>query len=334
MTGLMVRGLGSMTKPKIAFYWCASCGGCEESVLDLGEALLDLADQIDIVFWPIALDHKFEVITRLKDGELLATLINGAIRTEEQARLAILFRKKSKILIAHGSCAHTGGVVGLGNLHSDAELLQTIYVDLPTVENPGLLIPGSSSGPLPGEMELTQLHHPVLPLNRLVPVDYVLPGCPPTPELVESALRSLLDGSMPSPSSILGDSKALCDSCPRRPTLEEGIAIKRFKRLHEEAWDSETCFLTQHFVCMGPVTRGGCNARCIRGNMPCRGCFGSLDGVLDQSAKAVAFLAALMHAEEAREAGEVADTIPDLVGLVSQYGLAASVLRRKERGAC
>lgn len=322
-----------MTRPKIAFYWCSGCGGCEESVLDLGEGLLELADRMDIVFWPIALDYKLDDIARLEDGELLATLINGAIRTEEQGRLAMLFRKKSKHLIAHGSCAHTGGVVGLGNLHSNEDLLRTIYVDLPSVENPESLIPGSSSGPLPGEMELTQLHQPVLPLDHVVPVDYFLPGCPPTPELVENALRTLLGGSMPPRGGTLADSKALCDSCPRRPTLADGISIKRFKRLHEEGWDPDTCFLTQHFVCMGPVTRGGCKARCIRGNMPCRGCFGPLDGVRDQGAKAVACLAALMDVREVAEAAEVVDSLPDLLGLVSQYGLAASVLRRKEKGA-
>jgi len=27
-------------KPKVAFYWCASCGGCEEAVVDLAEDIL------------------------------------------------------------------------------------------------------------------------------------------------------------------------------------------------------------------------------------------------------------------------------------------------------
>ncbi|HAA02191.1 MAG TPA: oxidoreductase [Syntrophobacteraceae bacterium] len=322
-----------MTKPKIALTWFSSCGGCEESVLDLAEGLFELASRMDVVFWPIALDHKFEDVARLADQELLATLINGAIRTCEQEQLANLFRRKSQLLIAHGSCAHTGGVVGLGNLHSTAELLQTVYLDMPTVENPRSVIPGIDPDALPGEMVLTPLCHSVVPLNRVVPVDYYLPGCPPTPELVGRTLRMLLDGALPPLGSILADSKALCDTCPRRPTLVERIAIQRFKRLHEEEWDPEICFLTQHLVCMGPVTRGGCQARCINGNIPCRGCFGPLDGVADQGAKAVAFLAGLMDAEEGSQAARVVDTIPDLLGLVSQYALAASVLQRKEKGS-
>ena len=322
-----------MSKPKIALTWFSSCGGCEESILDLGEGLLELAGRMDIVFWPIALDYKLEDVARLDDGELLATLINGAIRTFEHSRQADLFRKKSKYVIAHGSCAHIGGVVGLGNLHSNTELLRTVYLDTSIVDNPRSLLPGLDPEPLPGDMELTPLRHSVAPLDRVVPVDYYLPGCPPPPELVEKTLRMLLDGTLPPIGSTLADSKALCDTCARRPTLPERIAIKRFKRLHEVPWDPGICFLTQHLVCMGPVTRGGCQARCINGNIPCRGCFGPPDGVHDQGAKAVAFLASLMDAEEAEEAAAVANTLPDLLGLVSQYGLAASVLQRKEKGA-
>jgi F420-non-reducing hydrogenase small subunit len=321
-----------MAKPKIAFTWFASCGGCEESILDLAEGLLELASRMDIVFWPIALDHKFEDVGRLDDQELLATLINGAVRTVEQNQQAIVFRKKSKYLIAHGSCAHTGGVVGLGNLHSNEKLVRTVYLEMPTVENPQSLLPGLDLGPLPGGMELSPLHHPVVPLNQVVPVDFFLPGCPPTPKLVEQALRMLLDGPIPPLGSILADSKALCDTCPRRPTLAGRITIKRFKRLHEGEWDPGICFLTQHLICMGPVTRGGCEARCINGNMPCRGCFGPTDGVQDQGAKAVSFLADLMDAEEVSDTAAVAASLPDLLGLVSQYGLAASVLRRREKG--
>ena len=45
-------------KPKVAFYWCASCGGCEESVVDLAEGILDVVDAVDIIFWPVAMDFK------------------------------------------------------------------------------------------------------------------------------------------------------------------------------------------------------------------------------------------------------------------------------------
>ena len=69
-------------KPKVAFYWCASCGGCEEAVLDLDEELLDVARRVDIVFWPVALDFK-EKDVEAHAGRLhpAISFINGAVRT-------------------------------------------------------------------------------------------------------------------------------------------------------------------------------------------------------------------------------------------------------------
>ena len=97
-----------MPKPKIALYWCASCGGCEESVVDLAEDILGVVETVDIVLWPVAMDFKKKDVEAMADGEILATMINGAIRTSEQEEMARLLRNKSAVMIAYGSCAHTG----------------------------------------------------------------------------------------------------------------------------------------------------------------------------------------------------------------------------------
>ena len=55
-------------KPEIALYWCASCGGCDETVVDLNEAVLDVVDLVDIVFWPVAMDFKVSDVAALQDG--------------------------------------------------------------------------------------------------------------------------------------------------------------------------------------------------------------------------------------------------------------------------
>jgi F420-non-reducing hydrogenase small subunit len=48
-----------MSKPKVGFYWCASCGGCEEAVVDLAEGMSSKSSRlVDIVFWPVALDFQ------------------------------------------------------------------------------------------------------------------------------------------------------------------------------------------------------------------------------------------------------------------------------------
>ena len=84
-----------MSKPKVAFYWCASCGGCEEAVVDLGEDILKVVEAVDILFWPVALDFKRKDVEALQDGELAATFINGAVRSTEQEEMTELLRKKS-----------------------------------------------------------------------------------------------------------------------------------------------------------------------------------------------------------------------------------------------
>ncbi len=123
-------------KPKIALYWCSSCGGCEESVIDLAEDILEVAAAVDIVFWPVAMDFKYEDVAAIDDGEIAATLINGAIRMGEQEHMAKILRKKSRLLIAHGSCAHLGGVVGLGNFYTREDVLSRSYEEVPTIRNP------------------------------------------------------------------------------------------------------------------------------------------------------------------------------------------------------
>ena len=87
-----------MTKPKIGLYWCSSCGGCEESVVDLAEDILTVVEAVDIVFWPVAMDFKYADVEAMQDEEIVATLINGAIRTDEQEHIAKLLRKKSKLI--------------------------------------------------------------------------------------------------------------------------------------------------------------------------------------------------------------------------------------------
>ena len=70
-------------KPKVAFYWCSSCGGCEEAVVDLAEQILDVVAAVDIVFWPVAMDFKKSDVEAMEDGSILAAFVNGAIRTTE-----------------------------------------------------------------------------------------------------------------------------------------------------------------------------------------------------------------------------------------------------------
>jgi len=105
-------------KLQIAIYWGAACGGCDVSVLDTNEFILDVAAVADIRLWPIAVDGKYKDVEAMEDGELDLTLFNGGVRNSENEHIAQLLRRKSKMLIAYGACAYMGGIPGLANLTS------------------------------------------------------------------------------------------------------------------------------------------------------------------------------------------------------------------------
>ena len=271
------------------------------------------------------MDTKYKDLGALPDKALRVTLINGAIQNDAQAHMALLLRRKSQLVMAHGSCAHLGGVVGLANLSARSELLDRAYRQMPTVAGTKQ-IPAKNSQVNGTLLELPELRHRVTPLNHVIPVDYYLPGCPPPPQLVKDALHAVLSDHLPEPGTVFGDPRALCHSCPRLSSKPDHITITGFKRLHETLWDPDVCFLAQGLVCLGPATRGGCAARCIGANMPCRGCFGPLDNAADQGLKALSMLAALLDGTQKDRISDMVGTIPDPAGLFYRYSLAASIL--------
>ena len=88
-------------KLKIAFYWAASCGGCEVAVLDVNEKILDVVAAADIVFWPVAIDTKYKDVEAMPDKYIDACFFNGAIRTEENEKMAKLLGLKKGETIDH-----------------------------------------------------------------------------------------------------------------------------------------------------------------------------------------------------------------------------------------
>jgi F420-non-reducing hydrogenase small subunit len=322
-----------MSKPKIAFYWCAACGGCEEAVVDLAEDILGVIEAVDIVFWPVAMDFKKRDIASLPDRALFATLLNGAIRTSEQEEMARLLRQKSQHLIAYGACASMGGVPGLANQFSREQLLRFVYEEAPTLGGDGKARPQLESGNNSHTLELPRLHEAVRALDQVVRVDYYIPGCPPTPKLTKEALAALLSGNLPPIGSVLAPDTALCDECPRRATKPVDLSILEFKRPHETQLDSEKCLLAQGIVCCGPATRGGCGALCVSGNMPCSGCFGPTSRVRDQGAKLLSSLCSNVAAKDEPGINRALEGIPDPLGTFYRYGLPHSMLSRNVSSA-
>jgi F420-non-reducing hydrogenase small subunit len=318
-----------MSKPKVAFYWCASCGGCEETVVDLAEDILGVVEKVDIVLWPVAMDFKYKDVRAMADKSITATLLNGAIRSQEQEEMAHLLRRKSQFLIAYGSCAHTGGIPGLANQFPREQILNFNYETSPSLVNPQKTRPQSKFTEDNRTVSLPELHNVVRSLDQVVEVDYYVPGCPPTPKVTRAALGALLEGKLPPKGAVLAPDSALCEECSRKASKPTDLAFTTFSRPHQKLLDPEKCFLAQGVVCMGPATRSGCEAQCTTGNMPCTGCFGPTSRVRDQGAKILSSLCSNIAAKEEEGIGKTLDTIPDPVGTFYRYGLAKSILRRK-----
>lgn len=349
--------MSSTQKPKIALYWCASCGGCEEAVVDLAENILTVLNAAEIVFWPVALDAKRADVEKLRDGEIDASFINGAVRTSEQEEMVKLLRQKSKLVVAYGACAHLGGIPGLANLTTRQAILDYVYHDAPSV------VDGNGARPQPvfiapeGELELPEFYDAVRRLDQVILVDYYIPGCPPTPQLtlqgilrilklwealvvlptqsVSTALQAMQEISrdpMMERGAVWAGDRALCHECPLNATKPEKLLVHEWKRVHQVLIEPDKCLLAQEIVCLGPVTRGGCEALCIKGNMPCTGCFGPLDHVRDYGGKALSAMSSIVDLQEPTDIARGLEGIPDPAGMFYRYSVPSSLLGRKKEG--
>lgn len=313
----MVRHMGKL---KLAFYWAASCGGCEIAVLDINERILDVVAAADIVFWPVAIDMKYKDVEAMPDKSIDACFFNGAIRTEENEHMANLLRSKSKILVAFGSCACDGCVKGLANLWNKETIFERAYLETPSTENPESVTPKTVFRVEEGELELPGFYDTVKTLGQTVDVDYYLSGCPPPIPLIIQAVEAILKNELPPKGSVLMPNRSICDECPREKKEKR---LSEVKRIYEIEDDFETCFWDQGVVCMGPATRAGCEAQCPKVNIPCSGCNGPGPKVIDQGAAMLSALASI--AVDA----EVINQVVDPVGTFYKYSLAASILRRR-----
>jgi F420-non-reducing hydrogenase small subunit len=322
----------SKNKLKIAFYWAASCGGCEIAVLDLNEKILDVVQLADIVFWPVAIDVKYKDVEAMPDKYIEITFFNGSIRNSEQEHMAKMLRQKSKILVAFGSCAHEGCIPGLANLHDRKEIFDKVYLESKSNVNPEKIVPKTSTEVKEGILKLPEFYDTVKTLDQTVDVDYYLPGCPPPVKLIASAVEAIANNQLPPKGSVLAPLKSVCDECPRK---KDNKKISKIYRVYEKMPEPEKCLLEQGIICMGPATRSGCGAQCLTVDMPCTGCGGPCPNSPEQGAAMISALASILGLEGETEHYSQEDVdnlmsqIKDPIGTFYMYSLPSSILKRK-----
>ncbi len=314
-------------KGKLAIYWAASCGGCEISILQSDDKILDVAAAFEIVMFPCATDGKVRDVEKLADGEIDVCLFNGGIRTSEQEYMARLFRRKSKVLVAFGSCASEGCIPGLGeHQQQGADLRDGLSGDR-LHGKPGATSARSTETQMPeGTLHLPVFYDTLKTLDQTVAVDYYLPGCPPEADRIWEAIAAILENKLPPRGSVIGEDSTVCDVCPRKRNEKK---IKKFHRTWQVKPDEETCLLEQGLLCCGIATRAGCGALCPQVNSPCIGCYGPTNDVSDYGARLMSGLASVIDSDDPDEIDRIIqEGIPDPVGSFYRFSLAHSLLRR------
>lgn len=257
---------------RVAEEWFAICAGCEITILDLGEPLVDLLPKLEFVHMPVLMDHKLYgqkgEKRKMEIPEADVGIVTGSIRNEENKELAKVMREKCKTLISLGSCACYGGIPALANQFKVEDLYEKVYRGLKTTN--------SAATP---QTDIPPLTDRVYALDEVVKVDIYIPGCPTSPDIVADALTSLLEGK---PFSL--PERSVCDDCPTKREKKADISLRRPLESMiplDQKLEESRCFMELGFLCLGPVTKSGCGGhaktpRCIQGLMPCRACFGPI----------------------------------------------------------
>ena len=172
-------------KVQIATISLCGCWGCNLSLLDTDEALVDLLDKVHIT------RSSFTDIKRIP-GQIAVGLIEGGVANDENIETLEHFREHCDILIATGACALWGGVPSTRNLHGLEACLREAYIDSPT----------RPQGPpvVPHHPDIPKLTKKVYPVHEVVKIDFSIPGCPPDGRTMFKVIDDLLSGrgfSMP-----------------------------------------------------------------------------------------------------------------------------------------
>lgn len=158
-----------MPRPRLAVWKFASCDGCQLSLLDCEDELLQVADAIEIANFA-------EASSAMLKGPYDISLVEGSITTLHDAERIHVIRKQSKLLITIGACATAGGIQALRNFQDVREFTQAVYA------RPEYIHTLATS----------------TPISQHVKVDFELNGCPINKLQLVEVLNAFVNGRKPS----------------------------------------------------------------------------------------------------------------------------------------
>ncbi|MFC4907105.1 oxidoreductase [Actinomadura gamaensis] len=169
-------------RPRLAVWKFASCDGCQLTLLDCEDELLELAAGVDVA-------HFLEASAEVRPGPYDVSLVEGSITTPGDLERIRRVRAESRTLVTIGACATAGGVQALRNLADVREFASVVYA------RPDYIATLDTSTPIAAH----------------VPVDYELHGCPIDKRQLMELLTALLAGRRP---NLPGHS--VCFECKQR----------------------------------------------------------------------------------------------------------------------
>ena len=173
---------GTSLRPRVGVVKLTSCDGCQLTILDLEDELLQIVERFDIVDFP-------EARSTRSPGPYDVLFVEGSVSAPDQVERLADLRARTKLLVAIGACATAGGIQALRNWGRVEDWAASVYPD------PGLIA------------VLDQ----VTPVSDHVKVDVEVRGCPISTAQLRELLAALLAGRRPQ----LPD-EAVCLECKRR----------------------------------------------------------------------------------------------------------------------
>jgi len=279
-------------RPRIAITTLSDCEGCVVSLIDLGEDFLNILRNVELTYAPELMD----IINDYWKADVC--IVMGCVASRQDVEEVKILRKRCRKIVAYGTCAVYGGIPGLSILLSRKELLSVLTKDFKSLE---------------------PLLMKVKPVNSVIDVDYIIPGCPPPQELILKVLQAALNNE-PQPAL---PTRTVCDECPLNSGKEK--VMLRFERWVESSnsLDPNKCLLEQGFLCLGFITRAGCNAQCPRAGSICTGCMGFVDE--DMVRGLGRLLGGLGTAIKNLDLDKAILKIPDPIGMFLRYVLPSII---------
>jgi len=169
-------------RPRLAVWKFASCDGCQLSVLDLEDELLDIARGLEIAYFK-------EATSTDEPGPFDLSLVEGSITTSHDAERIREVRERSRALVTIGACATAGGIQALRNFKDVREFASVVYASPEYIET----LATSTA------------------IADHVRVDFELQGCPVNKVQLLEVISAFLNGRKPNVAS-----HSVCVECKLR----------------------------------------------------------------------------------------------------------------------